>query len=206
MAEMIDCTGLKCPQPVLRTKDALEAMTAPGELEVLVDNEAARGNVKRFAASQGFAVAVDSLGGERFLLHLSRAEAPAVNKPFAAEEYPCEVPAGTGLIYAIPAETMGRGDEDLGKILMRAFVKTITEISPLPTKIFFYNSGVRLTATDSDLIAPLKELEEQGVQIFSCGTCLDFLNLKKELRVGAVTNMYEIMSSMAKATKTISPF
>ena len=201
----LDCTGLKCPQPVLRTKEALEAMPAPGTLEVLVDNEAARGNVARFAASQGCAVTAEPMGNERYRLHLSRSEAPAAARPFAAGDYPCEVPAGAGLVYAIPADTMGRGDEDLGKILMRAFIKTITEVSPLPAKIFFYNSAVRLTACDSDLIAPLRELEAQGVQILSCGTCLDFFNLKKELRVGAVTNMYDIMDSMARAAKTISP-
>ncbi len=207
MPTTLDCTGLKCPQPVLRTRDALAAGPEGDELVVLVDNEAARGNVERFAKSQGCAVRVEELGGERYRLQLTRRkDVPAATTPFAAEDYPCPAPAGPGLVYVIPADVMGRGDEDLGRILMRAFVKTIAEVKPLPEKIFFYNGGARLTATDSDLIAPLKKLAEQGVKILSCGTCLDFFNLKKELRVGEVTNMYDIMDSMARAAKVVSPF
>jgi len=206
MPTILDCTGLKCPQPVLRTKDALEAMSASGELEVLVDNEAARANVERFACSQGCMVAVEATGGENYRLRITKRTMDRPTPLFSATDYPCEVPAATDLVYVIPADTMGRGDEDLGRILMRAFVKTIGEMNPLPAKIFFYNAGVRLTASDSDLLAPLKELQEEGVQIFSCGTCLDFFNLKKELRVGEITNMYDIMDSMTRAAKIISPF
>ena len=89
---------------------------------------------------------------------------------------------------------------------MRAYVKTIKNLSPLPGKIFFYNTGVKITATESDLIAPLRELAAQGVEIYSCGTCLDFLNLKDALLVGQATNMFEIMDAMAQASKVLSPY
>ena len=89
---------------------------------------------------------------------------------------------------------------------MRAYIKTLKNINPLPAKIFFYNSGVKITATESDLIAPLKELTDLGVEIFSCGTCLDFFNLKDDLLVGQVTNMFEIMDAVAQAAKVVSPY
>ncbi len=198
----IDCTGLSCPQPVLMTRDALdEAADTP--LEVLVDNEASRNNVQRFAESRGCRVEVSTRGDRYALLITPGTERPDQDAP-QAEEYTCSV-SGAGVVYVFPAETMGRGDRELGKILMRAFVKTIRELDPKPTRLLFYNSGVKLTSTDSDLIAPFRELEEQGVDILSCGTCLDFFHLKEELRVGRVTNMFEIMESMATATRVVSP-
>ena len=100
---------------------------------------------------------------------------------------------------------MGRGNDPLGGVLMRAYIKTLKNINPLPAKIFFYNTGVKITASESDLIAPLQELAGLGVEIFSCGTCLDFFNLQDNLLVGQVTNMFEIMNAMAQAAKVVSP-
>ena len=204
MRERIDCRGLSCPQPVLRTKEALDSLPE-GELEVVVDNEAARSNVTRFAQSQGCAVTTRTEGEIHHLLINKGPDArPAVSAP-APEEYTCDIPSSAGIIYVISADTIGRGNDPLGSVLMRAFVKTIKSVSPLPSRIFFYNTGVRLTATDSDLIAPLRELTSMGVGILSCGTCLDFLHLKESLLVGEVTNMFDILDAMTKATKVISP-
>lgn len=204
MNTILDCQGMLCPQPVIATRDALAGMAA-GVLEVVVDNEASRSNVERFALSQGCAVTVVHEGA-RFRLLIAKASGatPAPGAP-AAEAYTCPTPAATGLIYVIPSDTMGHGDDALGRVLLRAFIKTIKEMSPRPDTIFFYNTGIKVTATDSDLIAPLKELEAAGVAIFSCGTCLDFFNLKERLLVGKVTNMYEIMAAMTTAARVVSP-
>lgn len=205
MQKIVDCQGMVCPQPVIATRDALAAM-AEGVLTVVVDNEASRSNVERFALSQGCAV-TSATAGNLFRLTITKASGAAPQPDArAAEAYVCPTPAGAGLVYVFPADTMGHGDDNLGRVLLRAFVKTIREVEPRPARIFFYNTGVRVTATDSDLIAPLKELEAQGVAIFSCGTCLDFFNLKNELRVGTVTNMYEIMAAMATASRVVSPY
>ncbi len=205
MKRMLDCQGMLCPQPVIETKNALEAM-GEGVLEVVVDNEASRSNVERFAMSQGCTVAMVR-EGSRFRLVITKTggAAPQPGAP-AAEGYTCPAPQGSGLVYVIPADTMGRGDDNLGRVLMRAFVKTIKDVQPRPARIFFYNTGVRITATDSDLIAPLKTLEEEGVAIFSCGTCLDYFDLKDHLLVGKVTNMYDILDTMTSAAKVVSPY
>ena len=177
---------------------------AAGVVEVIVDNEASRSNVERFAISQGCTVSVRDQGGIFFLtITKSAASSPAVDAP-TVEAYSCEVP-DNGVIYLIPSHTMGHGDDHLGEVLMRAFVKTIKDLEQQPAKIFFYNTAVRLTATESDLIEPLQSLAAKGVAIYSCGTCLDFFNLKENLLVGQVTNMYDIMDSMHKAAKVISP-
>ena len=205
MKNVLDCQGMLCPQPVIETRNALEAMPA-GELEVVVDNEASRSNVERFAMSQGCAVEVTATdGGCRLLI---RKTAAAIPQPGArpAEAYICPVAVEPGLVFVIPSDTMGHGNDELGRILLRVFIKIIKETEPRPGRIFFYNTGVRITATDSDLIAPLKALEAEGVAIFSCGTCLDFFNLKDQLLVGEVTNMYDIMTAMAGAARVVSPY
>ena len=203
MNTVLDCRGLACPQPVIRAKELLDSLEQ-GSVEVLVDNEAAQSNLERFGKSQGCAVAIRSAGDTR---HITISKGPHGNtaKAVAPEDYRCDQ-AGTGLIHVIPADTMGRGNDTLGEVLMRAYIKTIKNLSPLPAKIFFYNTGVKITATESDLIAPLRELAAQGVEIYSCGTCLDFLNLKDTLLVGQVTNTYEIMDAMAQASKVVSPY
>lgn len=204
MEKIVDCQGMLCPQPVLATRDALAAM-AEGVLTVVVDNAASRSNVERFALSQGCAVTIADEGA-RFRLTITKASGVTAQPGApAAESYTCPTPAATGLIYVIPSDAMGHGDDNLGRVLLRAFLKTLGDVQPRPTKIFFYNTGVKVTATDSDLIAPLKALEAEGVAIFSCGTCLDFFNLKDDLRVGKITNMYEIMVAMVTAARVVSP-
>lgn len=205
MNTVLDCRGLACPQPVIKAKELLDSLPQ-GSVEVLVDNEAAQSNLERFGKSQGCDVAIRSSGDTR---HITLSKNPHGNAAKAAttlpEEYLCDLP-GTGLVMVIPADTMGRGDDPLGHVLMRAYIKTIKNLSPLPTKIFFYNTAVKITATQSDLIAPLRELHGLGVEIYSCGTCLDFFNLKDALLVGQVTNMFEIMDGMAQAAKVVSPY
>ncbi|MBU2537327.1 MAG: sulfurtransferase-like selenium metabolism protein YedF [Proteobacteria bacterium] len=205
MNTVLDCRGLACPQPVIRAKELLDSL-AQGSVEVLVDNEAAQSNLERFAKSQGCGVAIRSSGDTRHItLSKGGDEDGAGAATITPEDYRCDLP-GTGLVMVIPADTMGRGDDPLGHVLMRAYIKTIKHLSPLPAKIFFYNTGVKITATESDLVAPLRELGSLGVEIYSCGTCLDFFNLKDTLLVGQVTNMFEIMDGMAQAAKVVSPY
>lgn len=199
----LDCRGLACPQPVLAAKEALES-GAGGLVEVLVDNQAAKSNLVRFGRSLGHKV-TDSGEGFEIIVRIEKNEGKNSDKTSSEpDSCPC-APSPGGFIIIIPADRMGRGDEELGRVLMRAFTKTIRELSPLPAKIFFYNAGVKLTATDNDLIAPLAELAALGVEIYSCWTCLDFFHLEDSLKVGQVTNMYEIMAAMAGAAKVISP-
>lgn len=209
MNTVLDCRGLACPQPVLKAKELLDAI-GQGSVEVLVDNEAAESNLARFGKSQGCTVEIRVSGDTRHItlgkgLPGETAKAAKAAKGTAPEDYRCDLP-GAGLVYVFPADTMGRGNDALGGVLMRAYVKTLKNLSPLPAKLFFYNTGVKITATESDLIAPLRELADLGVEIYSCGTCLDFFNLKDGVLVGQVTNMFEIMEAMAQAAKVVSPY
>lgn len=197
----LDCRGLRCPQPVIDTRDALERPGA-GAILVRVDNEAARDNVGRFARSRGCTVEVtEEPGGFRLLITAGGETAKVATRP---EGYRCG-PAGGRLVGIIDADTMGRGDEKLGRVLMLAFIKTLVSLSPPPAALYFYNAGVRLTAGDSELIEPLQTLAAAGCRIYSCGTCLDFYNLKDDLRVGEVTNMFDIVQAMATANSVLRP-
>lgn len=189
---VLDCRGKSCPVPVLETKKLLDE-GAPEELKVAVDNEAARENVGRFLESRGYRVAVEPQGETTFLV-ASREKAetgPATDRK--------------KVVAFIDAETLGRGDEQLGSILMKSFIFTLKELNPLPWRIIFINSGVKLASADSELLPQLRELENLGVEILSCGTCLDFFHLKERLGSGRVSNMYEILSSLTEATNVLKP-
>jgi selenium metabolism protein YedF len=109
------------------------------------------------------------------------------------------------VVVLIDGATVGRGDDVLGAVLMKSFLHTLKEISPRPWRLIFINAGVKLAAEGSDLANVLSELESLGIEILSCGICLDFFKLKEKLRAGKVTNMYEIVSSLVAATNVIRP-
>jgi selenium metabolism protein YedF len=190
----IDCRGMACPQPVLTAKKALEEMEQ-GEFILIVDNPAARDNVERFAQSQGAIVGVEQKRNE-FHLHIHKGSA-------------CEVAAFTQkvekVIVYINSNLLGIGEEALGAILMRSFLKTLLDLKPVPSKLIFINSGVRLTTEGSEVLETLKTLSEKRAEILSCGTCLDFYGLKAKLKVGIISNMYDIAQSLLEADRLIRP-
>jgi len=190
----IDCRGLACPQPVLTTKKALEEMEQ-GEFFLIVDNPAARDNVERFAQSQGASVTIENKGND-FHLHIEKGSASDLAGPIQKAEK---------VVVYINSSLMGVGEEALGTILMRSFLKTLLDLKPIPSKLIFVNSGVRLTAEGSEVLGSLKAMSEKGVEILSCGTCLDFYGLKKKLRVGIISNMYDIAQSLLEADRLIKP-
>ncbi len=108
-------------------------------------------------------------------------------------------------IIAITNDKMGSGSDELGKILIQGFMNTIKEVSPLPQKIILYNNGIKLTLKDSPVIDSLKELEKLGVKIQICGTCVDYYEVKDKIGCGKISNMYDIIDSLTKATHIISP-
>ena len=200
---VLDCCGLACPQPVIKTKEALES--GAGQLLVIVDNEASRDNVTRFARSRGCEVSVADAGRDRFELRV-RAGAGVEAAEFDDSEYACPLPSGSNLVYVISADTMGRGSEELGWALLQTYIQTIEQVDPLPRKILFYNSGVKLVTAQSGALDALRRLREKGVEILACGTCLDFFKLKSEIQIGQISNMYDIMSAMSEADKVVSPY
>ena len=115
----------------------------------------------------------------------------------------CGVSTRGPVVVAIGSSEMGNGDPKLGKILMKSFLYSLTQLDALPQTVLFFNGGVRMTTEGSESIEDLKALEAQGVEILSCGTCLDFYGLKDKLRVGGITNMYVIAQTMAEAGNVV---
>ncbi|PIE57181.1 MAG: sulfurtransferase-like selenium metabolism protein YedF [Desulfobulbus propionicus] len=201
----LDCRRLSCPQPVLKVKEFLEQ--GQEEIEILVDNEGAMQNVSRFAGSRGCKVATEPLADGSFRIVL-RGGSVKGSTALTSEDSACVIsaePPQTGLVYVISSDTMGRGDDELGWTLLQMFIQTIKDVPPLPEKILLYNSGVRLVTRESGALTALRDLLERGVEIMACGTCLDFFEMKQEIRIGHISNMYEIMEIMTRASKVISP-
>jgi selenium metabolism protein YedF len=201
MSKIIDAKGLACPQPVILTKKALET---EGNVTVIVDNETARENITRLADKTGCVISVEPLNDGAFRLLLSKkgdaspAETPAALSPGTAAQ------AGPN-VFVISSNTMGKGDDELGAALMKAFIHTIFNLDYLPDTLIFYNTGVKLAVKDSDVLDDLKKLQEQGVEILVCGTCANFFNIKDDIAAGIISNMYDIAGAMSKAGRIVMP-
>jgi selenium metabolism protein YedF len=187
------------------TKKAL--LDEPGSgLKILVDNDTAKENVGRFAGSQGRAISVVEKGGEEFEINIAAGDgAPALQTE--AELLPCPLPdvAESKNVVYVATNSMGTGSEELGLKLMRGFLRTWIDVSPLPWRMIFINAGVMLTTQDEEAVDAISMLQDKGVEILSCGTCLEHFHLDKKLKVGKATNMYEVIESLNAATKVISP-
>jgi len=197
----VDVRGKACPQPVVMTKQALESLDK-GIVTTIVDNPTARDNVERFATSQGCTVRVKQHGDEYYLDILKGSPPETRIKPPEKEGVTTSEPR---VVVYINSDLMGTGEEELGKILMRAFLKTLKDVSPKPEKLIFVNSGVKHTTEGSDVIESIKELEAMDIVVMSCGTCLDYYQLKDKLKVGLVSNMFDIASSLMEANRVVRP-
>ena len=205
----LDLRGLACPQPVVETRRALQELGDNPEavVRVRVDNPAAAANVTRFAKSQGFAVTEKKIGPEEILLVIGRNPDAASAAPLpdpARQPESAAAAARAGLVY-LNSDEMGRGDERLGRLLLKAFLKTLPELETPPAAIILVNRGVFLATSTSTESASLKALAEAGCEILVCGTCLDFYDLKEKLVVGRVSNMFEIASRLAGPEAVIMP-
>lgn len=185
----VDARDIPCPEPVVRTKKALEKITE-GKLTVLVNSTEACQNVQRFAQGQRCGVKVSEKNGV-FTIE--------INKVRQTEE---KSQAGADVLM-IASDQLGTGDEALGQLLITTFINTLAEAYPKPSKIIFINRGVMLTTGGSRVLDTLQQLEKEGVQIFSCGTCLNHYQLKEKLKVGQVTNMYDTVNSLLTAEKVV---
>ena len=201
---IVDAVGDQCPIPVVKATKALREMREPGALEVRVDNEIAVQNLTRMAAGNHLPVRSEKKGEHLFLVTMEVAE-PVGDAPVEEPALSCAPDARGGLVVAVDSETMGRGSDELGKLLMKSFLFAVTQLPQLPRTMLFYNGGAKLTVEGSDSLEDLKGLEAQGVKILTCGTCLNFYGLADKVAVGGVTNMYSIVETLAGAGKVIKP-
>lgn len=192
----IDCRGLACPRPVIKTRERLSAGIGP--FTVLVDNEAARENVERFAGSRGCEVVSSKTEGG-YLVSVNPAEASGEAGSGAGT-----ATGGREKVIFIGSDVVGGGDRKLGEALVKSFLYACTENEDRPARMVFMNSGVRLVTENDETASHVKKLEDGGVEIIVCGTCLDFYDLKDHLQVGRVSNMYEIQSVLIGADRLVS--
>ena len=198
----VNAMGDNCPIPVIKTKKAMQEITGSETIEVLVDNEIAVQNVTKMAVSSGGNVTSEKLGEKEFKVTIQMNGAVAKE----AGEEAVRTPDRKGdTIVVIASDKMGSGNDELGKVLIKGFIFAVTQLEELPKAMIFYNGGATLTAEGSDSLEDLKSLEAQGVEILTCGTCLNYYGLTDKLEVGSVTNMYTIVEKMAEAGKIIQP-
>jgi selenium metabolism protein YedF len=200
MSDMLDCRGLACPQPVIKTKAAMAA--GADEITSIVDSEISASNVTRMAQKAGWAVRQERQADGAIHVCLTRpGDAPA------AAPAPTSAPAGNAgpIVVLVKSQFMGAGDDELGAVLMRGFFHAMLELDAPPTSIIFVNSAVKLTIAGSPVLDDLKELGQRGVEIWSCGTCLNFFKLTGQLAVGGVSNMYTILEMLMSAGRLVAP-
>ena len=197
----VDARGDACPLPVVKAKKAIAELNGAGQVEVLVDNEIAVQNLTKMAQQKGFGSAAEKLAEREYRVVFTVGEAAAVPE----EPETCTPDARTDTVVAIGTDKMGIGNDELGKTLMKAFVFALTQQDKLPKTILFYNGGASLTCEGSPMLEDLKALEAQGVEILTCGTCLNFYGLTEKLAVGGVTNMYVIAEKMLNAGNVVKP-
>ena len=213
----IDAIGQSCPIPVIKTKKAIRTIVGEGSVETLVDNEASMENLLKMAKEMGLESSFEKLEDFKYKVIITKesldeyeenenydeskitTESDIVNSTLKDEHN------NNSMVIAISSDKMGEGIDELGEVLMKGFIYTLTEMDQLPKTILFYNGGAKLTVEGAPTLADLKVLEDEGVEILTCGTCLNYYHLGDKLRVGEVTNMYTIMERLQGAKKIIKP-
>lgn len=200
----VNAVGDACPIPVVKTLQALKTLAGPGTVETLVDNRIAVENLTRLAQSKGCTIETEQLAENRFRVTIT-AQAGA-QLPDTADgicTVPSERPENT--VVVISADHIGQGDDTLGRVLLKGFLFALTQQEKLPRTVLFYNGGAFVTCDGSASLEDLHKLEALGVEILTCGTCLNHYGIADKLRVGQVTNMYVIAEKQMNATLVIRP-
>ena len=191
MNNIIDCKGLQCPMPVVKTKKYFDSIES-GEGTIIVDNLVAKNNVVKLAQGSGNTSVVEEKEGLYFI---------KITKE--KREVKAEEKENKKFTLLISTEKLGVGDDKLGEMLMKSYIFALSEAYTIPNDILFLNGGVNLTIETSSVLDSLKKLVERGASILVCGACLDFYNVKDKLSIGEITNMYTIVELMNTAEKTI---
>ncbi len=198
----VDARGDACPLPVVKAKKAIAELNGAGEVEILVDNEIAVQNLTKMAQQKGLVYSAEKLAEREYSVRFTVGE----TTPESEEKVEaCAPDTRTDTVVVIASDQMGEGAEELGKTLLKAFVFSLTQQDKLPKTILFYNGGAHLTCEGSPMLEDLRALEAEGVEILTCGTCLNFYGLTEKLAVGGVTNMYVIAEKMLGAGNVVKP-
>ncbi len=183
MEKLVDARGLNCPQPVIFTKEALEKIEC-GIVTVIIDNEVAKDNIIRLAKKFDYPIEITK---EEEAFYIKIRKEVTMKK---------QLDTAAGTVLLMSSEFFGKGSDELGKVLSKSLFFTLLETEPILQSIIFLNSGVKLVCEDSHILEEIIELEKKGVEILSCGTCLEYFHLKNKLCVGSISNMYVIVEKL----------
>jgi len=198
----LDARNKDCPLPVIETKKLLVDLKENDSLEVLVDNHIAVQNLCKMAAQKEIPVTTEKIDDNNYKVTFSMGE---ISIEEDKEEVPCYPEKRRDIVVVLSSDKMGEGDEKLGRLLMKGFIYALSELEILPSCVLLYNGGAKLSVEGSESLEDLKNLESQGVEIITCGTCLNFFGLSEKLAIGTATNMYEIAERQMKASKVVRP-
>ena len=193
---IIDCKGLNCPMPVINTKKYFDGIEN-GTAVVIVDNEVAKNNVEKLAASNGFKFSSENKDNNLFEIKITKGEAQELHNGVETLEDNRQP-----LTIVIASDELGEGSSELGAALMKSYMFALSEADIIPDNLLFLNGGVKLVVEDSLVLESIKKLKDRGTNVQSCGLCLDFYKIKDKLAVGEITNMYAIIEMM-NSSKTI---
>ncbi|MDY6121730.1 MAG: sulfurtransferase-like selenium metabolism protein YedF [Porphyromonas sp.] len=206
MAIEIDTRGKLCPLPLIMLRRALKSNPHETCFEVFTDNETSCANLSDFVAQSGFSLQITAEEGFT-VLTVDTTGRPVVPNPSDLSD---PVVDSVGIrpvvsVIQLRSDKMGRGDDELGDILIQAYLNALKEIEELPTHIICYNSAVLLATRDRNTHVALRGLYESGVEIIVCGTCVDYYDVKDKLAVGQISNMLVIAELLSRADHIVAP-
>ncbi len=201
---IIDALGQPCPIPVVLTKKAITALPPGGGVQVLVDNIVACENLAKMAKGMNVGYSMQEEAAQRFRVTITVGVNPIPQNLPHPDVKKSPADCRDGLVVAIGRNSMGHGSEELGKILIKGFIFSLSQLELPPRALLFFNSGVQLTIDGSGTVEDLKKLAARGTDIMVCGTCADYYSLKEQIAVGEITNMYGIVETMAGADNVIN--
>ncbi|HDP74846.1 MAG TPA: sulfurtransferase-like selenium metabolism protein YedF [Bacteroidales bacterium] len=205
LTKIVDCRGQLCPQPLINTKKALKETLKGEAIQIIIDNATSCQNVSRFLTDNAVPFGIDEQNGV-FTITIN-SQGIEFNPKKEAEEY-CEVSfpgKSSSYIIALTSCFMGDGNEDLGRILMKGFLNSLPNLEKLPQEIICYNSAVTLAQKGTDTAQSLVKLNNLGVNITLCGTCVDFFGIKEEIEVGTISNMLYIAERLSSGIHVVKP-
>ncbi len=202
--KQIDTRGHLCPTPLIMAKKGLDEINSGDAFEIMTDNETSFNNLISYLKDAGAKPTSKTIGDS----YVIKGKKPMIDVPSVVVESYCETPESLPTkkyVVVIKSQKMGEGSDELGLMLMRGFVNALVEADIKPTHIVLYNGGVNLVAEGSDTADSLKKLEDGGISVLVCGTCVDYYELKGKIKVGMVSNMYQITNVLGKTGHIVYP-
>lgn len=202
---ILDCSGMLCPKPLIETKKAIKSGKPGDDLKIIIDNDTSLQNLNKFLIDNGIKpIYANEKGKHSLIFTISN-----LNDTYKPEDY-CEVSTPQNhagkYIVVLESDSMGSGDKELGDLLAKGFLSTIADLDTLPQEIICYNGGVKLAKKGTPSASNLVKLNQLGVKIMLCGTCVDFYKIKDEIEIGEISNMYYIASRLTSGANIVKPF